>query len=277
MVFATRTIVVAMVVGVARHARSPASCRRCGRPACRPWPPCATPRRARRRSASPARVVRLLASVLGRAGRARRRLRRPARAPQRDAQPRPHGRHRLGDDDRRRAGHPGHGRGPGPARRRRPARSSGASTPTHVVTGADGWSPTDPAVARDARRHPGRRGRHRDPPGRRARVRRQGGRELGRPEDRRRAVHVRLGRRRRRACSTGLAADGAIVDEGWATEHGLGVGDRVLDHLAEGRRARPDRARHRGLAGHRRDRARPDHDLAGRLRRAPSSTDTRPA
>ena len=49
-------------------------------------------------------------------GRADRRLGRPARAPQRDAQPQPHGRHRLGDDDRRRARHPGHGRGPGSAR-----------------------------------------------------------------------------------------------------------------------------------------------------------------
>ncbi len=66
---------------------------------------------------------------------------------------------------------------------------------THVVTGADGWSPTDPAVAKDLAVGTGRAGRDVDPPGRRARLRRQGDRELHRPEDGRRAVHLRLGRR----------------------------------------------------------------------------------
>ena len=66
-VFATRTVIVVDARRHARHARSPGlAARRGARPASRRSPRCATPRRARRRSACPARVVRLLASVIGR-------------------------------------------------------------------------------------------------------------------------------------------------------------------------------------------------------------------
>ena len=92
---------------------------------------------------------------------------------------------------------------------------------THVITGADGWSPTDPAVARAVSRGARHHRRDRDPPGRRARVRRQGDRELDRPGHGRRAVLVRVRVRAPTTRSRTSAATARSSTRGWATEHRL--------------------------------------------------------
>ena len=70
----------------------------------------------------------------------------------------------------------------------------------------------------------------------------------------------------RKATLAALGADGAIVDDGWAKEHKLGVGDAFTVTTPAGRTLHADRARHRGLAGHRRAGPRADHDRQRRLR-----------
>ena len=144
---------------------------------------------------------------------------------------------------------------------------------THVVTGADGWSPTDPAVAKALAGTPGVQGV--------TAIRQDGALAFGDKEIVNSVDPKTVGglftfdwAEGDDSVLTGLGTDGAIVDEGWAKEQELGVGDRFSITSPSGDEARPDRARHRGLAGHRRDRARPDHDLAGRLRAAPSRAAT---
>ena len=117
-----------------------------------------------------------------------------------------------------------------------------------------------------ARLRPRRRGRHRRPPGHRPRVRRQGDRQLDRPGDDRRGALASSGRDGSDAALTGLGRDGAIVDEGWATEHGLGGRRALHAHLRQGRRARPHGQGDRGVADPRRHGDGTDHDLADGLR-----------
>ena len=148
----------------------------------------------------------------------------------------------LGADDRRRARDARH-------RRRRRACSDTTTgslerrvPATHVITGADGWSPIDPAVATRARRRARRHGV--------TAIRQDGALAFGDKEIVNAIDPATVGglftfdwAERRRRASPALGADGAIVDEGWATEHDLSVGDRVRDHLAERRRSCADRAR----------------------------------
>jgi putative ABC transport system permease protein len=101
---------------------------------------------------------------------------------------------------------------------------------SHVITGADGWSPTEPAVERALARSGDVTG-----------IRQDRGLAFGDKEtvnaidpatsagmlsfdwvEGDDGVQARLG------------ADGAIVDEGWASEHGLGVGERFALTSANG-------------------------------------------
>ena len=99
-----------------------------------------------------------------------------------------------------------------------------------MVTGADGWSPTDPAVERAAAagRLPAIAASRQD------RGLAFGDKETVNALDPATPVPVRLGRRATTRVPATLARDGAIVDEGWAQEHGLGVGDRFTLTSAEG-------------------------------------------
>jgi putative ABC transport system permease protein len=89
---------------------------------------------------------------------------------------------------------------------------------SHVVTGADGWSPTDPAV-RTALERGGLSV---------TTVRQDRGLAFGQKE----TINAVDGDGLRFDWAQGddsvpgkLGADGAVVDEGWASEHGLAVGD----------------------------------------------------
>ncbi len=101
---------------------------------------------------------------------------------------------------------------------------------THVVQGADGWSPTDPSVAAALGRAPGVSAV--------TQVRQDAGQAFGDVE----RVNTVLGgllRFDREAGAVDPAAlgrDGAIVDAGWAAEHGLGVGARFALTAAGGGR-----------------------------------------
>ncbi len=96
---------------------------------------------------------------------------------------------------------------------------------THVVTGADGWSPTDVAVAKDLASAPGVAGV--------TGVRMDGALAFGDKEVVNSVDPETVGglftfdwAEGDDAVLTGLAAGDAIVDEGWAKEQALGVGDR---------------------------------------------------
>ena len=96
----------------------------------------------------------------------------------------------------------------------------------YVVTGADGWSPTDPAVERAAASTGAVTG-----------IRQDRGLVFGDKE----TVNSLDGDQFRfdwvagdDAVPATLGGDGAIVDEGWAKEHGLGVGDRFTLTSAKG-------------------------------------------
>lgn len=106
---------------------------------------------------------------------------------------------------------------------------------THVVTAADGWSPTDPAVAKALASAPGVEGV--------TGVRQDvglafKGKEIVNSID----PATVVGRFTydwsdgSDAVLTDLDGDGAIVDEGWATEHGLAVGERFPVTSANGTR-----------------------------------------
>ena len=96
---------------------------------------------------------------------------------------------------------------------------------THVVTGADGWSPTDPAVAKALAGTPGVQGV--------TSIRQDGALAFGDKEVVNSVDPKTVGglftfdwAEGDDSVLTGLGTDGAIVDEGWAKEHELGVGDR---------------------------------------------------
>jgi putative ABC transport system permease protein len=104
---------------------------------------------------------------------------------------------------------------------------------THVVTGADGWSPTDPAVARAIGATPGVTGV--------TSIRQDVGLVFGDKEivnsvdpataSGRFSFDYAAGPA---DAVSGLGRDGAIVDEGLATEHHLKVGDRFSVTSAKG-------------------------------------------
>jgi len=91
---------------------------------------------------------------------------------------------------------------------------------THVLTGQDGWSPTDPQAAAAVAKVGGVRGV--------TTVRQDAGSAFG---DNERVNTVQgdgltFDLAAGSAQAADLGRDGAIVDEGWAKEHGLGIGDR---------------------------------------------------
>jgi putative ABC transport system permease protein len=96
---------------------------------------------------------------------------------------------------------------------------------THVLTGADGWSPTDPAVAKDVAAAPGVQGV--------TAIRMGGALAFGQKEAVNSIDPKTVGglftfdwADGSDRVLTSLPADGAIVDEGWAKEQKLGIGDR---------------------------------------------------
>jgi putative ABC transport system permease protein len=98
---------------------------------------------------------------------------------------------------------------------------------SHVITGADGWSPTDPAV-RTALERGGASV---------TTVRQDRGLAFGQKE----TINAVEGDGLRFDWAQGddsvpgrLGADGAVVDEGWAIEHGLAVGDTFALTSARG-------------------------------------------
>jgi putative ABC transport system permease protein len=104
---------------------------------------------------------------------------------------------------------------------------------THVVTGTDGWSPIDPQAERALARTPGVRTA--------TSVRQDMGRAFGDTEVVNAVDPARIGqvldfdwKEGSAATLAGLGRDGAVVDEGWATEHGLAVGERFTLTSASG-------------------------------------------
>ena len=91
---------------------------------------------------------------------------------------------------------------------------------THTVTGQDGWSPTDTSVSERLRSTPGVSDV--------TTIRQDTMRAFGDNE----RVNAIDGSQVSFAFADGsaradrLGRDGAIIDEGWATEHGIGIGDR---------------------------------------------------
>ena len=118
---------------------------------------------------------------------------------------------------------------------------------SHVITAQDGYSPMDPEIARTAAGVPGVSAV--------SSLRQDGGLVAGGKEivngvDAATIAKVfdfewKDGSNRVLA---GLGANGAIVDDGWAKEHGTKVGDTIARHLGKGRQAAADRARHREVA-----------------------------
>jgi putative ABC transport system permease protein len=106
---------------------------------------------------------------------------------------------------------------------------------THVVTGVDGWSPTDPAVARDLARTPGVTAV--------TSIRQDGGLVFGGKETINSIDPKTVSglftfdwAQGSDAVLSTLGGDGAIVDEGLAKEHHLGVGDRLSVTSVKGTR-----------------------------------------
>ena len=143
---------------------------------------------------------------------------------------------------------------------------------THVVTGADGWSPTDPAVAKALAADP-RRARA-SPAIRQDGALAFGDKEIVNSVDPKTVGGLFTfdwaegdGRRAHRASAPTARSSTRAGRRSRSSR----VGDALLDHLAEAATKLALTVRgDRGVAGHRRDRARADHDLAGRLRAAPS-------
>ena len=145
---------------------------------------------------------------------------------------------------------------------------------SHVITEQDGWSPMDPQVARTAAGVPGVTAV--------SALRQDGGLVAGDKEVVNGIDGATIGKvfdfewkDGSNRVLTGLGADGAVVDDGWASEHGLEGRRRVHGHLGEGRQAPADGARDRGLARARLALARPDHGVEGGVRprlREPSAT-----
>ncbi len=104
---------------------------------------------------------------------------------------------------------------------------------THVVTGADGWSPTDQAVAKQLAATPGVEGV--------TALRMDGALAFGQKETVNSVDPETVGglftfdwADGSDEVLTSLPDDGAIVDEGWAKEQGLGIGDRFEITSAKG-------------------------------------------
>ncbi|MGH2970209.1 MAG: ABC transporter permease, partial [Solirubrobacteraceae bacterium] len=104
---------------------------------------------------------------------------------------------------------------------------------TDVITGSDGWSPTDPAVAKALAGAPGVQGV--------TAIRQDGSLAFGDKETVNSIDPRTVGglftfdwAEGSDATLTGLGSDGAIVDEGWASEQGLTVGERFSVTSAEG-------------------------------------------
>jgi putative ABC transport system permease protein len=95
---------------------------------------------------------------------------------------------------------------------------------TYVVAGQDGWTPIDHGAAVRAARVPGVRAV--------SSIRQDGGVAFGQQEGVNAFQPATIGKvfdfkwkRGSRAVLAGLGARGAVVDDGWASEHGLRVGD----------------------------------------------------
>jgi putative ABC transport system permease protein len=106
---------------------------------------------------------------------------------------------------------------------------------THVVIGSDGFSPTDPDVQRRLDATPGVRAT--------TSVRVDGGLAFGDVERVNAVEPATAGRmlgfdwvQGSQATLAALGADGAVVDQGWAREHGLTVGERFAVTSARGDR-----------------------------------------
>ncbi len=104
---------------------------------------------------------------------------------------------------------------------------------SHVITAEDGWSPMNPEVAQAAAKVPGVTAV--------SSLRQDGGLVAGQKEivngiDAATIAKVFDFRWKdgSSAVLSSLGADGAVVDEGWATEHGLKVGDAVTVTSAKG-------------------------------------------
>ena len=100
---------------------------------------------------------------------------------------------------------------------------------SHVITAKDGWSPIDPEVARTAASVPGIKAV--------SSLRQDGGLVAGQKE----VVNAVQGTQLRFDWKDGsdavlstLGTSGAVVDDGWATEHGLKVGDAFTLTSAKG-------------------------------------------
>ncbi|HYH90703.1 MAG TPA: ABC transporter permease, partial [Solirubrobacteraceae bacterium] len=104
---------------------------------------------------------------------------------------------------------------------------------SHVVTAQDGWSPIDPEIARTAAEVPGVRAV--------SALRQDGGRVAGDKEVVNGVDPATIAKVFDFEWKSGsgsvlssLGADGAVVDDGWATEHGLEVGDAFTVTSAKG-------------------------------------------
>ena len=123
---------------------------------------------------------------------------------------------------------------------------------TAIVTAADGWSPIDPQIERTVGG---------------SSVRQDGALVFGHQEGVNGVDPATIGRFYRYDFTAGgMDATGAVIDDGFASEHGLqrrqpadGDGDERQD-------AAPEGLRHREVPGARRARLRPDHDLPGGVR-----------
>jgi putative ABC transport system permease protein len=105
---------------------------------------------------------------------------------------------------------------------------------THVVVGADGWSPVDAQAERAVAAAPGVDAV--------SSVRQDAGKTFGDVEVVNAVDPATIGRvfsfdyaKGSDATLAGLGRDGAVVDEGWASEHGLTVGERFALTSASGR------------------------------------------
>ena len=104
---------------------------------------------------------------------------------------------------------------------------------SHVITAQDGWSPMDPEIARTAAACPA------SPPSARCArtaaswpATRRSSTASTAPRSAR--CSTSSGRTAPTASSPALGADGAVVDDGWASEHGLKVGDAFTVTSAKG-------------------------------------------
>ena len=120
-----------------------------------------------------------------------------------------------------------------------------------IVTATDGWSPIDPEIERALAGV-----------GTVSSLRQDGALVFGQQEGINAVDPASIGglfdydiKEGDQEALTTLGRDGAIVNDGYASEHGLRVGSTFTDHLDAGHAAEPDRARDREVAELRRARA----------------------